>query len=196
MTFMVRKLLWTALIVLIFFCTTEWVCRLIPLSEIPVPPIGMQLQPHPTRIWSMTPGTQTQFGAEVRIDELGMRYSEIEPNTQIWLTLGDSSIFGHGLNDQGTLHDQLERTLKIQGNNVDVLCGATPGYSTLQTLDYLNETGWDLNPDVLILGNLWSDNNFDFFSRSHLDGNPSEPSEPNLTVAPKKFYICPSLEII
>lgn len=53
--------------------------------------------------------------------------------------------------------------LRSEGYDIDVLCGATPGYSTLQTLDYLEDIGWGLDPDVLVLGNLWSDNNFDHF---------------------------------
>lgn len=134
-----------------------------PIAAPSTPKIGMQLQPHPSRIWSMRPGTQQQFGATVTIDKLGMRSTEVHPTSQRWLTLGDSSIFGHGLSDDGTLHQQLEEALRGSGFDIDVLCGATPGYSSLQTLDYLNEIGWNLKPDVIVLGNLWSDNNFDHF---------------------------------
>ena len=111
----------------------------------------------------MTPGTQEQFGAKVTIDRLGMRQTDIETKSEKWLVLGDSSFFGHGLQDTETLHHHLETALRNNGQTIDVLCGATPGYSTLQTLDFLTEIGWDLEPSVLIIGNLWSDNNFDHF---------------------------------
>ena len=111
----------------------------------------------------MTPGTQKQFGATVTIDALGMRATDTSQDSQKWLILGDSSFFGHGLDDDGTLHHHLEKSLKAEGAEIDVLCGATPGYSTLQTLDFMNEVGWDLKPNVLVIGNLWSDNNFDHF---------------------------------
>ena len=160
---MSRKWIWAGLIVLIFLGGSEWISRLVSSENISISQIGMQLQPHPTRIWSMTPGTQTQFGVNIQVDSNGMRQTDVVSDSLKWLTLGDSSIFGHGLNDNETLHHHLEEALRLQQLNIDVLCGATPGYSTLQTLDYLRDIGWDLNPDVLVIGNLWSDNNFDHF---------------------------------
>ena len=42
-------------------------------------------------------------------------------------------------------------------------CGAVPGYSTEQSRLLLDEVGWDLAPNLLVIGNLWSDNNLDYF---------------------------------
>ena len=86
----------------------------------------MQLQAHPTRIWSMRPGTQEQFGATVTIDQFGMRATETTPDSEKWLVLGDSSFFGHGLDDDGTLHHHLENALRTEDADIDVLCGSTP----------------------------------------------------------------------
>ena len=71
------------------------------------------------------PGTQKQFGATVTIDALGMRATETTPDSDKWLILGDSSFFGHGLDDDGTLHHHLESALRAEGANIDVIC-ATP----------------------------------------------------------------------
>jgi len=40
------------------------------------------------------------------------------------ITLGDSSIFGHGVEDAWTLHGQLKGALAAQSTSADVLCGA------------------------------------------------------------------------
>ena len=153
----------------------EGFARLFPLPTLESPSVGMQLQAHPSRIWSMTPGTQKQFGATVTIDGFGMRATEKSPDSEKWLILGDSSFFGHGLNDDGTLHHHLEQALKTEGAAIDVLCGATPGYSTLQTLDFMNEIGWNLKPSVLVIGNLWSDNNFDHFQDAEWMADLNQP---------------------
>ena len=92
----------------------EGFSRLFPLPKLESPSVGMQLQAHPTRIWSMTPGTQKQFGATVTFDDLGMRDNERTVDSEKWLILGDSSFFGHGLDDDGTLHHHLEQALKTK----------------------------------------------------------------------------------
>ena len=158
-----KRLLFITIPLLLTLSFIEGLARLFPLPKFERPSVGMQLQAHPTRIWSMTPGSQEQFGATVTIDELGMRATETASESDKWLILGDSSFFGHGLNDTETLHHHLETALRTEGDDIDVLCGATPGYSTLQSLDFMNEIGWSLKPSVLVIGNLWSDNNFDHF---------------------------------
>ncbi len=158
-----KRLFFTIYTFLLILLIIEGFARLFPLPKLESPSVGMQLQAHPSRIWSMTPGRQEQFGATITIDGLGMRATETTTHSQKWLVLGDSSFFGHGLNDTETLHHHLENALRNSGENIDVLCGATPGYSTLQSLDFMNDIGWSLNPSVLVIGNLWSDNNFDHF---------------------------------
>lgn len=125
--------------------------------------VGMQLAPHFTRIWSLKPGIEKQFGAQVRIDKEGFRRSSVVEGDSSWLLLGDSSFFGHGLQDQQTLHEQLQAQLSAQGHSIHVRCGGVPGYSILQTEIMMNEIGWAQSPKLLLIGNLWSDNNFDHF---------------------------------
>jgi len=158
-----KRILFSVLVLIVCLSGLELIARCFSFPTLDSPSVGMQLQAHPTRIWSMRPGSQEQFGAMVTVDELGMRQTKTTPNSKKWLILGDSSFFGHGLDDNETLHHHLEETLRTDKSNIDVLCGATPGYSTLQSLDFMNEIGWDLQPSVLVIGNLWSDNNFDHF---------------------------------
>ena len=125
--------------------------------------VGTQLIPHPTRIWSLEPGTLSQFGVDVTIDENGLRSWPNDSHGPTWLVLGDSSFFGHGLPDSETLHVSLSTHLKELGIERSVKCGGVPGYSILQSAILLDEVGWDFEPELLIIGNLWSDNNVDYF---------------------------------
>ena len=90
------------------------------------------------------------------------------------MVLGDSA---YGLDDDGTLHHHLETALKTEGLDIDVLCGATPGYSILQSIDFMNEIGWNLKPRVLVIGNLWSDNNFDHFQDAEWMSELNQPKK-------------------
>ena len=118
---------------------------------------------HPTRMWALSPGAFELEGAGYTVGESGLRQAEEVGAPHRVLTLGDSSIFGHGVSDGDTLHWALGDALGEVGVVADVLCGGVPGYSTLQTQVLLEEAGWDLAPDLLVVGGLWSDNNQDFF---------------------------------
>jgi len=124
---------------------------------------GLSMVPHPTRIWSLAPGLIHDGGVTHRIREDQLRAVPETDAPLRALTLGDSSIFGHGLEDQDTLHVQLAAALASRELRVDVYCGGVPGYSTEQSLVLLDETGWGLEPDLLVVGNLWSDNDFQYF---------------------------------
>ncbi|MEE2750471.1 MAG: sulfatase-like hydrolase/transferase [Myxococcota bacterium] len=124
---------------------------------------GTAMEPHPTRMWTLRRDMTEQFGAPTRVKEQGLRAVQTTGAPLKILTLGDSSIFGHALAEQDTLHAHLKAALGERGVEVDVLCGAIPGYSTEQTLRLLDEVGWDLKPDLIVIGTLWSDNNLDHF---------------------------------
>lgn len=117
--------------------------------------------PHPSRVWGLEPGTHTMENIPVHIGENGLRKPAKEgpANAPLILTLGDSSIFGHGVADGNTLHDQLQSQLEAVGIPTRVACGGIPGYSTFQTERLLSEVGWGLEPSLLVIGNVWSDNN-------------------------------------
>ncbi len=130
------------------------------------------LNSHPTRLWYTAPGVKQSAGFTASINELGLRGplpADPKPaDVPRILVVGDSSLFGHGVADNETLSAQLERALLGRGLRAEVINGGTPGYSTEQTLRFLDEVGWDLKPDLLLIGNLWSDNNYDWFQDADL----------------------------
>lgn len=138
---------------------------------------------HPTRLWGMGPGVRQNAGVPATITELGLRAPLPDgprpPGRERVLILGDSTYFGHGVVDDETLGAQLQARLRADGVDVEVMNGGIPGYSSEQTRLLLDEVGWGLEPTLLVLGNLWSDNNFDHFRdqdllRTHaaFAGNP------------------------
>ena len=130
-----------------------------------VPNVGIQMQAHPTRIWALQPNSNVEnFGVHIKVDSLGMREGiDVENEDLRLMILGDSSFFGHGLEHQDTLQVHLAEAFEHQGVKTDVLCGAVPGYSVLQSSVFMDEIGWDLHPTMLVIGTIWSDNHFDHF---------------------------------
>ncbi|MCP4806707.1 MAG: hypothetical protein GY913_27675 [Proteobacteria bacterium] len=161
----VRRLLFALVPVVVLLGAAE---GLLHLVWNPVPRVieqeGTPMRPHPTRIWGLDPTDTGSFGVTYAIDEDGLRKTRVEGHDLRAMTVGDSSVFGHGLPDEHTLHDQLQTALGRHGVGVDVLSGAVPGYSSEQALSVLDELGWDKDLDLLIIGTLWSDNGIRNFS--------------------------------
>lgn len=122
-----------------------------------------QMITHPTRMWAMAPGVHSNLGITTTVSEDGLRLGQLTGAAQRVLTLGDSTIYSHGLADKDSLHQQLADGLKARGVQADVLCGGVPGYSSEQTRLLMHEVGWDLEPTLLVIGNLWSDNSYAHF---------------------------------
>lgn len=133
---------------------------------------GVIMVGHPTRLWGMAPGLRDNAGAKATISESGLRAPLPEgprsPDTERVMVLGDSTFFGHGVEDDETLPMQLAVALRSRGTVVEPINGAIPGYSTEQSMLLLQEQGWDLEPSLLIIGSLWSDNNVDGFRDADL----------------------------
>ncbi len=127
---------------------------------------------HPTRLWGMGTGTRDNAGATAWMNEEGLRGPLPElprpDGRERIIVLGDSTFFGHGVADDATLPARLEGELRAAGVDVDVVNAAVPGYSTEQSLLLMAETGWALQPTLLLIGNLWSDNNVDGFRDADL----------------------------
>ena len=162
-----RKVVFTLVVLGGLFAVLETIARVNYVEPVVDNLLGMRLVPHPTRIWSMDPGRFDAFGVTFTGNKHGQRTTPATPKktpskkdgTLRVLTLGDSSVVGHGLPDAHTPHAQLEGALRQAGINAEVLSGATPGYSTEQSKVLLKEHGWSLEPDLLVLGSMWSDNN-------------------------------------
>ncbi len=171
-----RRLAFSAVPLLALLGIAEVLSRHSPPPLIAPGPMAVLLSPHPTRIWGLSPGTFQEAGVEVTIHLDGLRAVPLTGAPHRVLTLGDSSIYGYGLPDALTLHASLGRALADRGVNADVLCGAVPGYSTEQSLQLLEDQGWALEPDLLLIGNLWSDSTVDHFQdRVWVDALDSGP---------------------
>ena len=143
---------------------------------------GSLLVGHPTRLWTMATGVNRNAGATATVATSGIR--EPAPtgdrsSSERAIVVGDSTFFGHGVGDRDTLSAQLADRFDEAGIDGDVVNGAMLGYSTEQTRVWMDEVGWDLNPTLLVIGNLWSDNNWDLFrdkdlirTAKHYHSNP------------------------
>jgi lysophospholipase L1-like esterase len=119
---------------------------------------------NPYLLWEMVPGERTEIGAKVRVNDQGLRGAGIAParpeGLRRIIVVGDSTVYGHGVEEASTFVARLDEEL---GPGVEVINGGVPGYSSEQTLNLLAMRLWDLDPDLLIIASLWSDNNFDSF---------------------------------
>jgi lysophospholipase L1-like esterase len=118
---------------------------------------------NPYLLWEYAPGMRDEFGIPVHINSLGLRGAEPADKprgVRRLLATGDSSVYGFGIED-GQAYVNVAADLL--GDDVEGWNAAIPGYSTFQTLNLLELRALSLEPDVLVIGNLWSDNNFDSF---------------------------------
>jgi len=122
------------------------------------------MQGHPYLIYEYVPGTHRDGGVTLTINSLGLRGPELDipkpAGMRRFITTGDSSVFGFGVEDNEVFSSVAADLL---GDGVEAVVGATPGYSTYQSLNLLRLRGLSTEPDLIVIGNLWSDNNFDAF---------------------------------
>ncbi|MFZ5475356.1 MAG: SGNH/GDSL hydrolase family protein [Myxococcota bacterium] len=122
------------------------------------------LHGNPWLLWELGPGVNVEEGVSVRVNALGMRDRERGPKTgRRALALGDSSVYGFGVPDEAVFTAVLEAKTGDEFVNQ-----AVPGHSTFQQLNLLRMRGLALDPDLLIVATLWSDNNFDTFVDANL----------------------------
>ncbi len=116
----------------------------------------------------MPPGVKANAeGSTASINELGLRGSIPErprpSGRNRIMSLGDSAFFGFGVNDHQVFTYELSSLLRSEGVDVDDVNAGVSGYSIAQHRILLEEVGWDLEPTLLILCNVWSDNTWDTF---------------------------------
>lgn len=76
------------------------------------------------------------------------------------ISVGDSSVYGFGVQDSEDFTAQLE---ELSRGQLRTLNCAGPGYSTYQSLRIVEAVVPREQPHLVIIANLWSDNNFDAF---------------------------------
>ena len=93
----------------------------------------------------------------IRTNSLGLRSPEVEHDkpagTTRILVLGDSVAFGWGVRGEDTFASQLASLLATvyPDQRFEVINAGVSGYGTWQELQWLKQTGVDLQPDVVIV---------------------------------------------
>ena len=126
--------------------------------------------PHPKNMYvankdigySLAPGFKgnyktPEFKINISINSEGLRdheYKEKKKNEYRVLVLGDSFVFGWGVEQENTFVKELERILNKEKGDKDyeVINVGILGYGTEQELKYLREKGMKYNPDLVLLG--------------------------------------------
>jgi len=120
---------------------------------------AIMMRGSPFLLWELAPGSRPGPGGTVSINESGFRDQERRSKSMPRaLAVGDSSVYGFGVDDAGVFTAHLESMFEAEFIN-----GAVPGYSSTQALNLVWGRGLALDPDLLIVATLWSDNNFDTF---------------------------------
>ncbi len=185
-----RKLAFTAALTAGALALAEGVARLVPVptddehfqpgdllcegdacmegaAALPQLPNGFRMAPSERYGWGFVPGSEElQGNVVVHINSLGLRGDEPripKPEGRLRLmTLGDSSIFGYGVED-----DAVFSAVALRGlDDADLVHGAIPGHDTHQSVEVLAAVGPKVEPDVVAIGNLWSD----LYQRPATDG--------------------------
>lgn len=117
------------------------------------------LQPHSTRGWSLKPSMiGTEAGAVTRTNHLGLRGPEISetkpPNETRILFVGDSVTFGYALSEELSIVAQFQTLMNRGRSDRPLICinAGICGYQTWQERDLLENEGFRLKPDAVILG--------------------------------------------
>jgi lysophospholipase L1-like esterase len=98
-----------------------------------------------------------EFRTDIRINSLGLRGPEVTrskaPGTLRILALGDSFTEGSEVPWEDVLSARLERALNAEpGPRVEVINAGVRGYGTADELLLLERLGFDLSPDLILLG--------------------------------------------
>lgn len=135
----------------------------------------------PGVIYELKPSRRWQFqGAFTQTNEHGFRgpeWSEAKgPSTFRVVGIGDSVMFGWGVDGAATYMARLERMLQVPGKTVEVLNCAVPGYNTSQEVATLEQRCLRFEPDVILVGYCTNDWVAPFFVKDPARGGLIESS--------------------
>jgi lysophospholipase L1-like esterase len=110
------------------------------------PTIGWKLRPNTSKIFE-----KSEFKVWININSKGLRDKEYtyekSPDVFRIVALGDSNLFGWGVEEHECFASLLEKWMK----DVEVINMGIPGYGTDQELIYFKEEGKLYRPDMVIL---------------------------------------------
>lgn len=124
----------------------------------PIPQVRYDV--HPTRRFTLRPDQVAySFDGRVTVGPDGLRThgGAHRDSAATVVLLGDSFVFGMGVDDSATFPAQLERELRARGLAVRTINAGVISYSPYQELDLLREKGLDASARVIIHGLYWND---------------------------------------
>ena len=138
--------------------TTEGVVRLVARQPITIVSPGLY-QPDPPRRYRLTPGyrgwlkNEAEFSTRIAVNGHGLRGPEITPEAAGLriLIVGDSFVFGWGVEAQEGLSARLQAELRRTSPGIEVLNGGHPGFGLQDELRWLAAHGRKLQPDLVVL---------------------------------------------
>ncbi|MEZ6015412.1 MAG: SGNH/GDSL hydrolase family protein [Planctomycetota bacterium] len=120
-----------------------------------------QVSADPELSSELRPGFSTTYtGVHVRINSSGYRGAEFPaplPGVPRIALIGDSYVFGSGVDEQDTLGASLERALTEAGHPCQVLAFGVPGYTGLDTARVLESRVMEHQPDLVLYVNFAND---------------------------------------
>ncbi len=132
-----------------------WDRPVLQTLDVPEERAGL-IQPDRQLFWSLKPDMHAIWqDTRISINHFGTRGAEIEskqPRELRILSLGESTTFGSKVNDEETYSAQLEALLQgiYPDRRVTVINAAVPAYSSFQSLTFLEQRGFALEPDVVL----------------------------------------------
>ncbi len=165
-----RKLLFAAVMMLMFFGAVEILLRVVGVDEPTSPRLVVRaidvdvsfpfMRPDLELFWSPIPGFRGEFLDEtVTINSAGLRGAEVtvpKPKTKRRiLCFGDSITFGYGVSDDETYVFHLGQALTPR--SIEVVNTGVTGYSSYQTLHLLRRVARMLEGDVALFLIGWND---------------------------------------
>jgi lysophospholipase L1-like esterase len=118
---------------------------------------AIRLAKNPRIVYELIPNLTGRFvGAPLQTNAQGFRGPELPVQKPLGtfriVGIGDSVMFGQGVDDQDGFLRQLERILraKLPGRNVEVINTAVPGYNTAMAVATLADKGLAFAPDLVL----------------------------------------------
>jgi hypothetical protein len=117
---------------------------------------GLFERPHPYLLWELPPGETEVNEQTVLVNSIGARGKEVgtrkAPNSRRIVFLGDNATFGQGVELADTFAFDAVKSLGGSRVGLEAVVLAVPDYTAMQHLNLMNMRGWDLNPDLVVIG--------------------------------------------
>ncbi len=109
----------------------------------------------PQRIYKLHKGITVDFEQNTpiqTIDDLGHRRSPCVQGSETWLFVGDSFVYGHGVNDDETYPSYVYKEMSNRGRQICVINLGVQGYSLGPSFVAFQEALLNIKPDVVVWG--------------------------------------------